>query len=84
MVLQEGAPGLTAIKGHQLLTSVRAEWGQMSLVEAHIQACAEVMVRCPMVQHIAVMSGEDVPLRTIRYARRPLNNYLTQLQTNQD
>lgn len=54
--------GHAAITQHRLKTSVKANWGDISLVEATIDSMAEILGRCPHLTHIALASGHDIPV----------------------
>jgi hypothetical protein len=64
--LAPGLPGREAIARCRLKASVDAGWGSITLVQATLEGMAEVLRRCPNVQHIALASGHDIPVRMIR------------------
>lgn len=63
--LHLGMPGREGILNYRLKTSVDAQWGHVSLVQAQLDGLAEVLRRCPNMQHVALASGHDVPVRLI-------------------
>jgi hypothetical protein len=64
--LSLGMPGRDAILKYKLKTSVEAQWGGISLVQAQIDSIAEILKRCPQVKHIGLASGHDIPVQKIR------------------
>ncbi|WIA30500.1 hypothetical protein OEZ86_000584 [Tetradesmus obliquus] len=58
--------GREAIASRKLATSVEANWGDISLVEAQLDSMGELLRRCPHVTHIGLASGHDLPLQLIR------------------
>ncbi|KAF8068441.1 PU1 [Scenedesmus sp. PABB004] len=58
-------PGAAAIARSRLATSINAGWGDISLVSAQLESMAEILARCPNVEHIALASGHDIPLQTL-------------------
>jgi Core-2/I-Branching enzyme len=59
-----------AIERYLLRTRVHSCWGDLSLVQAQLDCVAEVLRRCPRVQHIALVSGHDVPVALLRCVLR--------------
>ncbi|WIA10483.1 hypothetical protein OEZ85_010673 [Tetradesmus obliquus] len=51
--------------GRQLHTRVASQWGDISLTQAVLGSAAEMLRRCPRLQHIAVVSGQDVPVAAL-------------------
>jgi hypothetical protein len=64
--LKPTMPGVDAISRTKLSTSLDSCWGDISLVEATIASCEEILKRCPHVTHIGLASGHDVPVQLIR------------------
>lgn len=58
--------GREAIACRKLATSVEANWGDISLVEAQLDSMGELLRRCPHVTHIGLASGHDLPLQLLR------------------
>lgn len=63
--LSASVPGHAFLNSCRLHTAVDSRWGDVSLVEAFIRSLAEIVARCPAVQHIALVSGHDVPLQLV-------------------
>ena len=60
---QHGGPYTPFVKRYKLpRTSVQAQWGDESLVDATIQSFAEILERHPRLNHIVLCSGTDIPL----------------------
>jgi hypothetical protein len=57
--------------GRQLRTRVASEWGDISLTQAVLSSAAEMLQRCPRLQHIAVVSGQDVPVAALQLPLPP-------------
>jgi hypothetical protein len=55
----------------RLCASVQAEWGDVSLVRAQLQALEELLLRCPSARHVAVCSGHDIPVQLVTPALFP-------------
>jgi hypothetical protein len=52
--------------GRQLHKRVASQWGDISLTQAVLDSAAEMLQRCPRLQHIAVVSGQDVPVAALQ------------------
>jgi hypothetical protein len=57
--------------GRQLHTRVASQWGDISLTQAVLSSAAEMLQRCPRLQHIAVVSGQDVPVAALQLPLPP-------------
>jgi hypothetical protein len=55
----------------RLCVSVAAEWGDVSLVQAQLQALEEMLRRCPSARHLAICSGHDIPVQLASPALLP-------------
>jgi hypothetical protein len=65
--LSASVPGADWLaSGRQLHTRVASQWGDISLTQAVLGAAAEMLQRCPRLQHIAVVSGQDVPVAALQ------------------
>jgi hypothetical protein len=69
--LVPGVPGRRFIKQRLLTTSVDAGWGDLPAVSATIQSFGEITGRCSNVQHIAIVSGKDIPLQLLSKHNMP-------------
>eukprot|EP00775_Hariotina_reticulata_P002315 gene2315-2623_t len=65
VVVGSAMPGADVIQRRKLRTSIKAEWGDISLVQAQLDSLAEVLHRCPAVTHIALASGHDIPVQLL-------------------
>ncbi len=59
-------PEHTTCSPHGNMTHLARCLHKVTLVEAQLESLAEVLQRCPNVQHIGLASGHDIPLRLIR------------------
>jgi hypothetical protein len=57
--------------GRQLHTRVASQWGDISLTQAVLSSAAEMLQRCRRLQHIAVVSGQDVPVAALQLPLPP-------------
>lgn len=55
-------PNSDWISDRLLPTRVKSEWGDVSLTEAILRGAADVLQQYPGLQHIAVASGQDIPV----------------------
>jgi hypothetical protein len=60
-----GLPGGAWVTARQLSTAVKSEWGCFSLTQAILAAAAEVLQQHPSLQHLAIVSGQDVPVASV-------------------
>jgi len=58
-------PGAAAIRARLLSTRLRSEWGCLSLTEAILDGAGEALARCPLLRHVAICSGHDVPVARV-------------------
>jgi hypothetical protein len=74
--LQQGVdvnrvPGGAWISDRLLPTRINSEWGAVSLTEAILRGSADVLQKGPSVQHIAIASGQDMPVSRLSPDLRP-------------
>jgi hypothetical protein len=66
-----GLQGQAWVSSRQLPSRVASQWGCISLTAALLTAAAELVQQHPQLQHLAVVSGQDVPLALLPADLRP-------------
>jgi hypothetical protein len=60
-----GLPGDAWVSSRQLPSRICSKWGCISLTAAILQAAADLLQQHPQLQHIALVSGQDVPVSAV-------------------
>jgi hypothetical protein len=60
-----GVPGEAFVCSRLLPSRIHTQWGCISLTTAILQAAADMLQQHPQLQHIAVCSGQDVPVAAL-------------------
>lgn len=66
-----GLPGEAWVSSRQLPTRICSKWGCISLTAAILQAAADMLQQHPQLQHVALVSGQDVPVSAVPRDLRP-------------
>lgn len=66
-----GVPGEAWVSSRQLPSRICSKWGCISLTAAILQAAADMLQQHPQLQHIALVSGQDVPVCAVPRDLRP-------------
>jgi hypothetical protein len=66
-----GLPGEAFVSSRLLSSRIHTQWGCISLTSAILQAAADMLQQHPQLQHIAVASGQDVPVAGLPRDLRP-------------
>jgi hypothetical protein len=64
--LSKVLPGGEWISQRLLRTRVDSQWGDVSLTAAIMTAAADMLSCCPSLRHLAVVSGQDVPVAAVQ------------------
>jgi hypothetical protein len=64
-------PGEAWVNSRQLPSRICSKWGCISLTAAILQAAADMLQQHPQLQHIALVSGQDVPVCAVPRDLRP-------------
>lgn len=70
-VSTSGLPGEAWVSSRQLPTRICSKWGCISLTAAVLQASADMLQQHPQLQHVALVSGQDVPVSAVPRDLRP-------------
>lgn len=70
-VSTEGLPGQAWISSRALPTQIPSKWGCISLTVAIVQAAAKMLQQHPTLQHITLVSGQDIPVSAVPRDLRP-------------
>lgn len=66
-----GLPGEAWVNCRQLPSRICSQWGCISLTGAILQAAADMLQQHPHLQHVALVSGQDVPVSAVPRDLRP-------------
>jgi hypothetical protein len=67
----EGLPGEAWVSSRQLPCRIASKWGCISLAAAILVAAADMLQQHPQLQHVALVSGQDLPVATVPRDLRP-------------
>jgi len=70
-VTTAGLPGASWITCRQLPSRICSQWGCISLTGAILQAAADLLQQHPELQHVALVSGQDLPVAAVPKDLRP-------------